>query len=141
MDKSKIKPYTSQEELFSNAENVLKDWQKEEYKNYVFSARHIADDPEHPEHCLQLYLDENYRICTTNWKDWVHYMSQHEKLKPSELKIYETRLCNEFGLWVQMEADRLAELERKRIKESEKEAKLMGIFMTEALSRKNKYKN
>jgi len=40
-----------------------------------------------------------------------------------------------------MEADRLAELERKRIKESEREAKLMGIFMTEALSRNNKYKN
>ena len=141
MDKEKLKPYASEEELIANAENIEKNWKREEYGNYVFSARHMADHPDNPEDCLHLYLDEKQGIRSTNWAAWARYMSVHEKLRPWELKVYETRLCNEFLLWTNMEANRLAKLEKEKHAEAEKEAELTALFIAEAMSRKSKYKN
>lgn len=141
MDKDKLKPYQNEEELMSNAENIQKEWKKEEYKGHIFSARHVADDPEHPENCLHLYLDENYRIHAANWADWVRYMSTKEGLYPWELKSYENKLCYEFAFWTHMEAEHLAKLEEKQIRETKREAELSALFAVQALSRKSKYKN
>jgi len=142
MDKSKLKPYESKEELMSNAENIQQEWKKEEYKGCVFSARHVADDPEHPENCLHLYWDNNKgHICSTNRVAFVRHMLTHEGLTPVELEDYEERLALEFTVWMRMEADRLVKLEEKQIKETEKEAELTAFFVAQALSRQNKYKS
>ena len=140
MDKEKIKPYASEEELIANAENVAKSWQREEYNDYVFSARHIADDPENKENCLHLYLDENLHIHSTNWSRWARHMSVDEKLNAGEVKAYENRLFMEFLLWTDMENDRIKQL-KKEYKQLEKQAEVAAVFMTMAMNRKDKYKN
>ena len=141
MDKNKLKPYQSEEELYKNAENIDKEWKREEYKDYIFSARHMVDDPEHPENCLHLYLDEDRRIRAANWVEWARYMNEHEKLRPWELKIYEGRLYNEFMLWMRMESKRLVELEKRRLEEAERQAKLTALFLSETIFKKSKYTN
>ena len=140
MDKKKITPYASEEELIGNAENVAKAWQREEYEDYVFSARHIEDDPNNKENCLHLYLDEDLHIRSTNWSSWARHMSMDEKLNPGEVKAYEKRLCAEFLLWSNMENDRIKQLKRE-YKQLEKQAEVTAVFMTMAMNRKDKYKN
>lgn len=140
MDKEKIKPYASEEELIDNAENVAKAWQREEYNDYVFSARHIADDPNNKENCLHLYLDEDLHIRSTNWSRWARHMSVDEKLNAGEVHAYESRLCMEFLLWTNMEKDRIKQL-KKEYKQLEKQAEVTEIFLTMAINQKSKYKS
>lgn len=139
MDKSKIKPYQSEEELYENVENIDKEWKKEKYKNHEFSARHIIDDPEHPENCLHLYFDEKDRICSTNRNAFVRHMLVDEGLTPTELASYERRLALEFTFWKHIEKSKI-HIEQAQ-KEIDNEYKATSVFLAAALSRKSKYKN
>ena len=139
MDKSKIKPYQSEEELYENAENINKEWKKEKYKNYEFAARHIIDDAEHPENCLFLFFDEKDRICSTNRAAFVRHMLVDEGLTPLELEDYERRLALEFTFWKHIEKSKMwIEQEQKEI---DNEYKATSVFLAEALSKKSKYKS
>ena len=145
MSKNKFEPYVSREALESNAPNIIKEWQKEKHEGYIFAARHIEDDRNNPENCLLVCLDKNGQISMPNEAKWTRYMLMDQHVNPGYLQTYSSKLVQEFCLLIEIEHDHIKQLIEKREKEREieleKQTEATAVFLREALSRKNKYKN